>query len=331
MWVVKSMEKFNYYFSTKKCIDDVLNGPVNKGTMSSVLFNLTWFAYYNISTEEEDIVAYIEQWMKDHTNVFHLSAYAKAIRQYVKKMKKMPWRDIKDTVKVRKSELDYISSFDDIKKEKLLFCYLAVAKFMDMSRETPSHWESESDAAIFKMARVNIPILDRDYYIHDLIAGENGALIHFAYKNDDLSKRIDYISDDEDDEVVLELDEDSYRELAYTYLNWKNGGGFKKCKCCGRLFRVKMSIGNAIGSDMGQASMSQYCRSCSQKKRETQHKGKDMSALDYEPRKIQCIDCGEIVYIDNYKNNTTCRCMACQHEANKASKREWKRKQSEKE
>ena len=321
------MEKFNYYFNTQDRINQVLNGPINKSTMPSVIFNLIWYAYYNISTDEKDIVKYIEQWMKSKTNMFHLSAYASTIRRHVKKMKDMPWRHIQDTVKVRKSELDYISSFNDIKKEKLLFCYLAVAKFMDMSRTESSHWEGESDAAIFKMARVSIPVTERDYYIHEMINGEPKALIHFALKNDDLSKRIDYISDDENDPVVLELDESNFHELAFTYLNWKNDGGYKKCKNCGNLFRVKKSAGKSIGDDCGMASMSLYCRKCSQQRSETKYKGKDVLALDYEPRKIQCIDCGEMVYIDNYKNNTTCRCSECQHEANKLSKREWKRRQ----
>ena len=324
------MEKFNYYFSTENRINCVLNGPINKATLPSVIFNLIWYAYYNVSKDEKDVVEYIEKWMEGKTNAFHLSAYATSIRKHIKKMKDMPWRNINDTIKVRKSELDYISSFNDIKKEKLLFCYLAVAKFMDMSRTAPSHWESESDAAIFKMARVTVPVAERDYYINDMVNGEPKALIHFALKNDDLSKRIDYISDDENDPVVLELDESNYHELAYTYLNWKNGGGYKVCKCCGKLFRVKKSAGKSLGNDYGAASMSLYCRDCSQQRYTTKYKGKDMFALDYEPKKIQCIDCGEIVYIDNYKNNTTCRCAECQHEANKMSKREWKRKQNEK-
>ena len=323
------MEKFNYYFNTQTRIDTVLNGPVNKSTMPSIIFNLVWYAYYNLSTEEKDIVQYIEKWMKDKTNTFHLSTYATSIRRHVKNMKSIPWRNIAGTVKIRKSELEYISSFDDIKKEKLLFCYLAVAKFMDMSRVSPTHWESESDAAIFKMARVNIPVAERDYFINEMINGEPKALIHFSYKNDDLSKRIDYISDDANDPVVLELDEDNYYELAYTYLDWKNGGGFKKCRGCGRLFRVKQSVGKSAGNDCGLASMSLYCRRCSQQRIVTKYKDKDTLALDYEPRKIQCIDCGETVYIDNYKNNTTCRCAECQHEANKLAKREWKRRQHE--
>ena len=320
------MEKFNYYFNTKDRIEYALNGPVNKSTMPSVIFNLIWYAYYNVSKSEKDIVAYVEQWMKSKTNMFHLSAYASTIRRHIGKMEKMPWRDIQDTVKIRKSELDYISSFNDIKKEKLLFCYLAVAKFMDMSRETPSHWEGESDAAIFKMARVSIPVADRDYYIHEMINGDPKAQIHFALKNDDLSKRIDYISDDENDPVVLELDESNYYELAFTYLNWKNGGGYKKCKSCGRLFRVN---GNQIGkndiSRSGQDNKTLYCRHCSTTY-EPKYKGKDDMALDYEAKKIICVDCGEEVYLDSYMDTETCRCKECRDEHIRVIRREQNRR-----
>lgn len=308
------MEKFNYYFNTRERINEVLNGPINKATMPSVLFNLIWEVYHNISTDEQNIKNYIEGWMFGKTNDFHMSAYAKMIRSYIKKMKDMPWRDIQDTVKVRKSELEYISSFNDIKIEKLLFCYLAIAKFMDMSRPSPTHWESESDSAVFKMARVVIPAKERDYFIHDMIEGEYKVKIHQAYNNDDTSKRIDYISDDENDPVVLELEESNYHELAFTYLNWKNGGGYKKCKSCGRLFRVKNNNGMNDRSKTNEENRKQYCKDCSPKY-EPKYKGKDNSALDYEPpRKVVCIDCGEEFYIDNYKDTRTCRCKECQRE-----------------
>lgn len=319
------MEKFNYYFNTRERINAALDIPVNKATIPSILFNLVWDAYYNISTDEQVIVAYIERWMEQRTHIFHLSAYAKTIKSYIKKMKDMPWRDIQDTVKIRKSELDYILSFSDIKKEKLLFCYLAIAKFMDMSRKSPSHWENESDITVFKMAHITIPAKERDYFINELINGEPKALIYMNCKNDDTSKRIDYVSDDDDDPIVLELDESNYYELAFTYLNWKNGGGYKKCKNCGKLFKVR---GNVIGKNINmneQNNNSLYCRTCAPKY-EPKYKDKDEYTLDYEPKKIICVDCGDVVYINNYKNNTTYRCEYCQHEANKLSKREWKRK-----
>lgn len=323
------MEKFNYYFNTKNRIVAALSEPITKSNMNSILFNLVWHAYYNISMDESDIVDYVEDWMKERTTIFHLAAYAKTLKSYIKKMKKMPWRDIRDTVKVRKSELDYILSFNDIKKEKILFCYLAIAKFKDMSRQHPTHWEDEDDVTVFKMAKVPIPAKDRDYFINELINGEPKALISLNYKNDDTSKRIDYISDDENDPVVLELDESNYYELAFTYLNWKENGGYKKCRSCGRLFRVrKNAIGKNVTSSGERNNNALYCKGCSQKN-EPKYKGKDILALDYEPRKIECIDCGQTVYIDNYKNNITCRCTDCQYEANKLAKREWKRKYDE--
>lgn len=306
------MEKFNFYFNTKKRIDSALQVPINKNTMGSVLFNLIWYAYYNVSTVEKDIIRYVEGWMREHRAPFHLSAYARTIKSNINKMQDMPWREFDGTIKIRQSELKYISSFNDIKKEKLLFSYLAIAKFKDEFRESPTHWESEDDSTVFKMARVNIPAADRDYYINTELYMDSNVFIYMNAKNDDVSKRIDYISDNEDDPVVLELDESNYYELAYTYLNWKNNGGYKKCKKCGRLFRVKtgsmskMSSGGKIKSNKAQ-----LCWDCTTEY-EAQYKYKDVMADDYEPKTIQCIDCGKTVYIENYKNSRTCRCDKCQ-------------------
>ena len=305
------MEKFNYYFNTQEKIDEVLNGPINKSTMNSVIFHLIWHAYYNVSKDEHEIVDYIEHWMKGKTNAFHLSAYAKTIRRTINKMDKIPWRNIKDTIKIRQSELDYISSFNDIKKEKLLFCYLAIAKFMDMSRDNPSHWENEKDSVVFKMARVTIPAKERDYYIYDMIHGKPKAAIYLNYKNDDTSKRIDYISDDKNDPVVLELDESNYYELAYTYLNWKNDGGFKQCKNCGKLFRVKNNpIGKNVKNRYEQANESLYCRKCTPIY-QPKYKGKDEMSLDYQPKKEVCDNCKEEFYLESYKNSRSKLCPEC--------------------
>lgn len=321
------MEKFNYYFNTKKRIDSALQVPINKNTMGSILFNLIWYAYYNVSTVEKDIIRYVEGWMHEHRAPFHLSAYARMIKGYIKKMPDMPWREFDGTIKIRQSELNYISSFDDIKKEKILFAYLAIAKFKDEFREIPSHWESEDDSVVFKMARVNIPASERDYYINSLYTDPK-VLIYMNTKNDDASKRIDYISENDQDPIVIELDESNYYELAYTYLNWKNNGGYKKCKKCGKLFRVKTSPLSKAGKDV-KGSKAQLCWDCTEEY-EAKYKGKDVMSDDYEPKTVECVDCGKIVYIENYKNTETCRCDTCQHERNKELTRERVRRYREK-
>ena len=115
-------------------------------------------------------------------------------------------------------------------------------------------------------------------------------------KDDDSSKKIEFVSDDENDPVVLELHEDNYRELAFTYLNWKNNGGYKECKGCGRLFKA--------------AKNTRYCKKCTPK----------YEKLEY--KKVTCVDCGDEVYISP-KDSKTCRCETCQKEINKKLKREW--------
>lgn len=302
------MEKFNYYFNTQKRIDSALQIHINKNTMNSVLFNLIWYAYYKVSTVEQDIIRYVEGWMREHKAPFHLSAYARAIKGYIKKMEDMPWREFDGTIKIRQSELDYISSFNDIKKEKILFAYLAIAKFKDEFRDAPSHWESEEDSVVFKMARVNIPARERDYYINSLYTDQN-VLIYMNAKNDDASKRIDYISDNDEDPIVIELDENNYYELAYTYLNWKNNGGYKKCKKCGRLFRIKTSPLSKSSNGV-KGSKAQFCWNCTEEY-EIKYKGKDTMADDYEPKTVKCIDCGKTVYVENYNDTETCRCAEC--------------------
>jgi hypothetical protein len=103
---------------------------------------------------------------------------------------------------------------------------------------------------------------------------------------------------DDNSETVLELGEDDYKELAYTYLNYK-GGGYKHCKNCGKLFKMQKNAPGRL-----------YCKECGQKEESDRFKV------------IQCIDCGEDFMVDT-RNMNKCRCDSCQHEENKRIKREW--------
>ena len=45
-------------------------------------------------------------------------------------------------------------------------------------------------------------------------------------------------------------------------------------------------------------------------------------SLDYEPKKIVCIDCGSVVYLDSYMDTETCRCDECYREYRRKYKAE---------
>ena len=54
------------------------------------------------------------------------------------------------------------------------------------------------------------------------------------------------------DEIELELDEADCQELAYVYLNWKNGGkGYAKCKKCSRWMKQSKTKPKKYCEDCG--------------------------------------------------------------------------------
>ena len=71
-----------------------------------------------------------------------------------------------------------------------------------------------------------------------------------SHKVGSANKKILYVSNDNNDNVVLELVENDFKELAYTYLFYKNGfSGYVHCDRCGRLVKIK-------------ANNQKYCKNC---------------------------------------------------------------------
>jgi hypothetical protein len=123
---------------------------------------------------------------------------------------------------------------------------------------------------------------------------QDGILIEHMFVGTNL-KVVGFV--DDDSETVLELGEDDYKELAYTYLNYKNGG-YKHCKCCGKLFKMNKNAPGRL-----------YCKDCGQKEEIDRFKV------------LKCVDCGEDFVVDT-RNMNKCRCDSCQHEVDKEKTRQ---------
>jgi hypothetical protein len=95
---------------------------------------------------------------------------------------------------------------------------------------------------------VAIPRKERAKYLY--FAYEEGILIEHTFVGTNL-KIVGFV--DDNSEAAMTLGEDDYKELAYTYLNYKNGG-YKHCKGCGRLFKMHKSAPGRL-----------YCKECGQK------------------------------------------------------------------
>ena len=256
---------------------------------------VTRYQLYALNYSDDDNYSYTVKWMTKHHDNFDESCYSKLISDAVKKAHKRPFFDV-GSISITKSELEAISSLDNMRAEKILFVLLCMAKQQRVVYGFTNGLVKYSLPDLCKTARVSVPTDEREYILYELV--KSGRL-SYPKKNDTSCLIVNFI--DDDGETEFAVDEVDCKELAYTYLNWKNCGGYDRCENCGRLFRKNR--------------YRKYCHECAK----------------YQPtgdKVVTCIDCGQEFTVDS-RNMTKCRCDDCQIEYRKKWDRERKRKLKE--
>lgn len=272
----------NLKFNDKSDIESKISSNyVNQVNPEETIRDLARYNYHILGMKKEDNYDAILNYMTRNCNDFYEEKYFKIIYRNIASAKKYKFRNV-SLVAITKSEIDKIISLNDIRKEKIAFVLLAVAKYYNNVSSDNNNRMYMSMSDLFKLSRVSIPSKERAAYLH--FAYEEGILVEHTFVGTNL-KIIGFIDNDSD--VVLELNEDDYKELAYTYLNYKNGG-YKHCKSCGRLFKMHKSEPGRL-----------YCKECGRKEENNKIKI------------IKCVDCGEDIIVD-IRNATKCRCDECQ-------------------
>ena len=272
-----------FVFDEKKEIEQLMNtSTVDTSRFSNIINSLARYNIFVRKLSESDNIERISQWMVAHCPKYNDRSYSPIVESYVKNAAKYPLKTIQN-IKIYKSELDYIGNFADIKKEKVLFVLLCIAKYQKAFFGYQNGKYICTTPDVFKMARVNIPVTEREMMMHELY-GPIGC----SYRVDGAERYVTFMEiSDEGNEIAFKMDEFDYLELAFKYLWWKNGmTGYKKCDSCGRLFRQKKE-GNQV-----------YCKQCAPKYEKIEYKT------------IKCDDCGDTVWVSS-KDNETCRCGEC--------------------
>ena len=147
-----------------------------------------------------------------------------------------------------------------------------------------------TNADICKMARVTIPVSERDVFMQ--FAYDKNILYRHVWP-DSIIKKLTFVSHDDNDSVILKLKESDFNDLAYTYLAYLTPRKYRRCIVCKSWMR-RDSKGT------------QVCKKCS-----------DKEVIDKDKLKTgECIECHQPFYVD-VRNNTKCRCDKCQSERNK--------------
>lgn len=286
----------NFKFDDRKDIESKISSNyVNQDNPEETIRDLARYNHHILQMKKEDNYDAILAYMTKHCNDFYEEKYFKIIYRNIASAKKYKFRSV-DPVVITKSEIDKIASLNDIRKEKIAFVLLAIAKYYNNVSDDNNNRMYISISDLFKLARVSIPCKERAAYLH--FAYQDGILVEHTFVGTNL-KVVAFV--DDNSEPVIELGEDDYKELAYAYLNYKNGG-YKHCKGCGKLFKMHKNSPGRL-----------YCKECGQKEEVSEFKA------------IKCVDCGEDLVVSKF-DTETCRCEDCYQEYRKNY---WKEKKRE--
>lgn len=271
----------NFKFDDKKDIESkMFENYVNQENPEETIRDLARYNYHILGMKKEDNYDAILSYMTKNCNDFYEEKYFKIIYRNIASAKKYKFRSVSPIV-ITKSEIERILKLNDIRKEKIAFVLLAVAKYYNNVSSDNNNRMYISMSDLFKLARVAIPCKERATYMY--FAYQEGLLVEHMFVGTNL-KVVGFV--DDNSEAVMKLGEDDYKELAYVYLNYKNGG-YKHCKSCGKLFKMHKNSPGRL-----------YCKECGQKEESSEFKI------------IKCIDCGNDVIINKY-DTETCRCEGC--------------------
>jgi ribosomal protein L20A (L18A) len=278
----------NFKFDDKTDIErKLLDNYANQENPEETIRDLARYNHHILGMKKEDNYDAILAYMKKNCRDFYEEQYFKTIYRNIASAKKYKFRNVAP-VKITQAEIDKIIGQNDIRKEKIAFTLLAVAKYYNNVSPDNNNRMYMSMSDLFKLARVAIPSKERATYLS--FAYENDILVEHTFVGTNL-KIVGFVNDNS--ETVIELNEADYKELAYAYLNYKNGG-YKHCKNCGRLFKMRKYANKQL-----------YCREC----------GRKEGTSEFEC--IKCIDCGVEVIINKF-DTKTCRCEDCQKNADYA-------------
>lgn len=281
----------------KYAIECLENGFVGRKPFFTLSIIAKYY-YYCLNYKKSKIEMLLNDFMFKNYSIGYQSdrlSWQDTIEKIVKKVNNYTLLEL-DGVKITKSELKTISGIGNPNKERVMFTILCLAKFGIARNPQSNGWVNTDSKEIFKMARVSCKAKERELYIGDLC---DRGLLELPKRNDNVSLRVTFIDDGEEELFISD-----FREIGYEYLKYK-GENFIRCAECEILTR-----GNKNGTK-------RYCKDCAA----------------YTPQKsktIICVDCGKEIVISG-NNKRTIRCNNCQIKADKENARIRKQKQRHKE
>ena len=293
------MKKFK--FDEQSAIEKMIKSKfVDENNVTNTIYSLAKYNHHTLHlNDKENYNAVLKYITENCENIFEESIY-EDITNCIKSSKKHKYALINE-VCITQSELDVIKSLNDIKQEKVIFVILAISKYFNLLAEKDYDSAFLNTSDICKLARITIPVKERDVFLQFLY--EKDLLYKHTWAGSNI-KKVTFISHDPEDKVVLRLDESDFKDLAYTYMAYLEPHKFRRCVTCGTWMRRNNYD-------------KRLCTECTKNGNIQEEKDKIKT--------VECVDCGKMVYV-SVLDSKTYRCEDCQSEADKQANRERQKK-----
>lgn len=288
-----------FLFNEQSAVENMIKmNIVDSNHIFTTIKDLARYNYFVLNMNKDDNYNNILKYLKKNAKNINEEDVYRIIDDCVNRAKKYHFKSVRE-VCITKNELSFIQTLNDIKQEKIAFVLLASAKYYDLVRGTQNDTTYMKNSDICKLARVTVPAVDRDVFMQ--FAYDKGVLSRHSMAAS-TAKKVLFVSKSDDDKIILRLNENDFKDLAYTYLSYRTPRRYRRCIVCGRWIRRD-------------SQNRQVCKKCS-----------DNGIVESDViKEIQCIDCGKPVYISIF-NAKTYRCEECQNKANKQSNRNRQKK-----
>ena len=150
----------NFKFNDKVEIErKLLDNYFNQENPEETVRELARYNHHILGMKKEDNYDAILAYMSKNCPDFYEEKYFKLIYRNIASAKKYKFRNVA-SVTITKSEIDKITSLNDIRKEKIAFVLLAAAKYYNKVSPDNNNRMYMSMSDLFKLARVAIPCKD---------------------------------------------------------------------------------------------------------------------------------------------------------------------------
>lgn len=274
-----------FKFNEQNALENMFKSKfVDENNVTNTMYALAKYNCHVLYLDDEENYNQILKYITTNCpNIYEEGIY-KDINGCIKSAKKHALASINE-VCITESELTVIKQLDDIKQEKIAFVVLAISKYFNALSDTAYDSAFLTNGELCKIARVTIPVVDRDTFMQ--FAYDRGILQRHTIVGKPI-KKVAFVSHDDNDKVVLHLNEGDFIDLAYTYLAYKTPQYFRRCIVC-KAWIKKDSKGR------------QVCSRCSEEEVVQKDKLKAKN----------CIVCGKVFCVDT-RNNSKIRCDDCQ-------------------